>query len=141
MGSDARPIRVLLAKVGLDGHDRGVKVVARAPRDAGMEVVYTGLHRRPEEVVAAAIQEGVDAIGVSVLSGAHLTVFPRLIELMKRQRVSDDIFPLGGGVIPDDDVAALAGMGVAEIVGQETPTDDVVATVRRLVEQRRSTRV
>lgn len=141
MGSGAKPIRVLLAKVGLDGHDRGVKVVARALRDAGMEVVYTGVHHRPEEVVASAIQEDVDMVGVSILSGAHMTIFPRLIDLMRQQGVFDDIVLVGGGVIPDDDVVALKGIGVAEVVGQETSPDDVVATVRRLVEERRGSRV
>jgi len=141
MGSGARPIRVLLAKVGLDGHDRGVKIVARALRDAGMEVVYTGLHRRPEEVVAAAVQEDVDMIGVSILSGAHMTLFPRLIELMKRAGVFGDMLLVAGGVIPDDDVVALKRLGVAEVVDQEMPPDDVVATVRRLVDERRGSRV
>ncbi len=141
MGSGVRPIRVLLAKVGLDGHDRGVKVVARALRDAGMEVVYTGLHRRPEEVVAAAVQEDVDMIGVSILSGAHMTLFPRLIALMRSAGVFDDMLLVAGGVIPDDDAAELRRLGVAEIVDQETPPDDVVATVRRLVDERRASRV
>lgn len=141
MGSGARPIRVLLAKVGLDGHDRGVKIVARALRDAGMEVVYTGLHRRPEEVVAAAVQEDVDMIGVSILSGAHMTLFPRLIELMKRAGVFGEMLLVAGGVIPDDDVVALKRLGVAAVVDQETPPDDVVATVRRLVDERRGSRV
>src|SRR5437868_4604346 len=101
-----RPIRVLIAKVGLDGHDRGAKVVARALRDAGMEVVYSGLHRTPEEVVSAAVQEDVDVLGISILSGAHLTIFPRILELMRRQG-ADDILVVGGGVIPDEDVPAL----------------------------------
>lgn len=129
-----RPIRVLIAKVGLDGHDRGVKIVARALRDAGMEIIYTGLHRRPEEVVSAAIDEDVDMIGVSILSGAHMTVFPRLIDLMKARGVFGEILLVGGGVIPDEDAGELKSMGVAEIVGQETTPDEVVATVRRLVE-------
>lgn len=134
----AKPIRVLIAKVGLDGHDRGVKIVARALRDAGMEVIYTGLHRRPEEVVSAAIDEDVDLIGVSILSGAHMTVFPRLIDLMKARGVFGEILLVGGGVIPDEDAGELRSMGVAEIVGQETTPDDVVAAVRRLVEVGRS---
>jgi methylmalonyl-CoA mutase C-terminal domain/subunit len=117
-----RPVRVLLAKVGLDGHDRGVKVVARALRDGGMEVVYTGLHRRPHEVVEAALQEDVDAIGVSILSGAHLTLLPRIAALM-RERKMDDVALLVGGVIPDEDVPALRGIGVSEIVGQEATPD------------------
>jgi 2-hydroxyisobutanoyl-CoA mutase small subunit len=133
-----RPIRVLLAKVGLDGHDRGVKVVARALRDAGMEVIYTGLHRRPEEVVAAAVDEDVDLIGVSILSGAHMTVFPRVIELLKRERVFDDVLLVGGGVIPDDDATELRRAGVAAIIAQEASPEEVVGTVRRLVETKRA---
>jgi methylmalonyl-CoA mutase C-terminal domain/subunit len=129
----SQPIRVLLAKVGLDGHDRGVRIVARALRDAGMEVVYTGLHRRPEEVVTAAIHEDVDVLGVSILSGAHMTIFPRIIDLLRTQGVVDEILLVGGGVIPDEDVITLKELGVAEILGQETPPGDVVATVRRLV--------
>ncbi len=130
------PIRVLLAKVGLDGHDRGVKVVARALRDAGMEVVYTGLHRSPEEVVATATQEDVDVIGVSLLSGAHMALFPRIIELLKEQEVFGEHLILGGGVMPDEDVEALKEMGVDEILGQDTAPDEIVETVRRLVADR-----
>ena len=128
-------IRVLLAKVGLDGHDRGVKVVARCLRDAGMDVVYTGLHRSPEEVVDAAVQEDVDVLGVSLLSGAHMTIFPRIIKRLKEKGV-DDMILLGGGVIPDDDVVALKKMGVAEILLQDTPPDAIVNTVRTLVRER-----
>jgi methylmalonyl-CoA mutase C-terminal domain/subunit len=131
-----RPIRVLVAKVGLDGHDRGAKVIARALRDAGMEVIYTGLHRRPEDVVTSAIQEDVDVIGVSILSGAHLTVFPRIIELLEEGGADENTLLLGGGVMPDEDVEELKKMGVAEILGQDTPPDAVVETVRRLVEER-----
>jgi methylmalonyl-CoA mutase cobalamin-binding domain/chain len=131
-----RPIRVLVAKVGLDGHDRGAKVVARALRDAGMEVIYTGLHRRPEDVVTSAIQEDVDVIGVSILSGAHMTVFPRIIELLEEGGADESTLLLGGGVMPDEDVEELKKMGVAEILGQDTPPDAVVETVRRLVEER-----
>ncbi len=138
MASTSRPIRVLLAKVGLDGHDRGVKVVARALRDGGMEVIYTGLHRRPEEVVTAAIQEDVDVIGISLLSGAHMTIFPRVITLMKEQGVFGDILLMGGGLIPDEEVAELKRMGVREILGQDTPPDAVVETVRRLVVEHRA---
>jgi|SRR5438067_5632526 len=132
------PIRVLVAKVGLDGHDRGVKVVARALRDAGMEVIYTGLHRTPEQVIASAVQEDVDAIGVSLLSGAHMTLLPRLLDLM-RQRGVDDKVLIAGGVMPDEDVAALKGMGVADILGQDTPPATIVATVERLVRERQAT--
>ena len=128
-------IRVLLAKVGLDGHDRGVKVVARCLRDAGMDVVYTGLHRSPEEVVDAAVQEDVDVLGVSLLSGAHMTIFPRIIKRLREKGV-DDMILLGGGVIPDDDVVALKKMGVAEVLLQDTPPDMIVNTVRTLVRER-----
>ena len=128
-------IRVLLAKVGLDGHDRGVKVVARCLRDAGMDVVYTGLHRSPEEVVDAAVQEDVDVLGVSLLSGAHMTIFPRIIKRLREKGV-DDMILLGGGVIPDDDVVALKKMGVADILLQDTPPDAIVNTVRTLVRER-----
>lgn len=124
-----RPIRVLIAKVGLDGHDRGAKVVARALRDAGMEVVYTGLHRTPEEVVAAAVQEDVDVLGVSILSGAHMTLLPRIVELMRAQHAGD-IALVAGGVIPDEDVPGLRALGVADVVLQDTPPDEVIARVR-----------
>ena len=126
------PIRVLVAKVGLDGHDRGVKVVARALRDAGMEVIYTGLHRTAEQVVASAIQEDVDVIGVSLLSGAHMTLLPRLLELMQAQGIGDRLL-IAGGVMPDEDVAALKALGVAEILGQDTPPAAIGATVEELV--------
>ncbi|MGE5171377.1 MAG: cobalamin B12-binding domain-containing protein [Rudaea sp.] len=129
------PIRVVIAKVGLDGHDRGVKIVARTLRDAGMDVIYTGLHRTPEEVVEAAIQEDVDVIGISILSGAHMTVFPRLVALL-RERNADDIAVVGGGVIPDDDVARLKSLGVRELMLQDTPPADIVAMIRRVVAER-----
>ena len=132
MNNESEPIRVLLAKVGLDGHDRGVKVVARALRDAGMEVIYTGLHRTPEEVVATAIQEDVDVIGISLLSGAHMTLFPEIIELLKQHDALDRHVLVGGGVMPDEDVTALKRMGVHEILGQDTPPDTVVQRVREL---------
>ncbi len=136
MTEAGQPIRILVAKVGLDGHDRGAKVIARALRDAGMEVIYTGLHRRPEDVVTSAIQEDVDVIGVSILSGAHMTVFPRIIELLREQEADEKTLLLGGGVMPDEDVEELKSMGVAEILGQDTPPDTVVETVRRLVSER-----
>src|SRR5512146_2833417 len=107
------PIRVLIAKVGLDGHDRGAKVVARCLRDAGMDVIYTGLHRTPEEVVVAAVQEDVDVLGVSLLSGAHMTIVPRILEPL-RQAGAEDIKVVAGGVIPDEDVVSLLGMGIAK---------------------------
>ncbi|MEA2277250.1 MAG: 2-hydroxyisobutanoyl-CoA mutase small subunit [Solirubrobacteraceae bacterium] len=130
------PIRVLLAKVGLDGHDRGVKVVARALRDAGMEVVYTGLHRTPQEIVATAVQEDVDVIGVSLLSGAHMTLFPQIISLLRDQDVFERYILVGGGVMPDDDVDALRDMGVQAILGQDTPPDAVAEEIRGLVAAR-----
>jgi len=129
------PIRVLVAKVGLDGHDRGAKIVARCLRDAGMDVIYTGLHRTPEEVVAAAVQEDVDIIGISILSGAHMTLFPRVRELM-RAASAEDIILVGGGVIPDEDVPALRQMGVADVILQDTPPDTIVARLRALVAER-----
>ena len=134
----SRPIRVIVAKLGLDGHDRGAKIVARALRDAGMEVIYTGLHRKPEEVVAAAVQEDADAIGVSILSGAHMSVFPRLIAEMKRQGIWQDVVLIGGGLVPDDEVEELKRLGVQDIVGQDATPDAVVAAVRNAVEGRRA---
>ena len=128
-------IRVIVAKVGLDGHDRGVKIVARTLRDAGMDVIYTGLHRTPEEVVEAAIQEDVDVIGISILSGAHMTVFPRLLELLKA-RGADDILVVGGGVIPDDDLSRLKALGVRELMLQDTPPAAIVDMIRRVVAER-----
>ncbi|MGA8258851.1 MAG: cobalamin B12-binding domain-containing protein [Arenicellales bacterium] len=128
-------IRVLLAKVGLDGHDRGVKVVARALRDAGMDVVYSGLHRTPAEVVAAAVQEDVDILGVSILSGAHMTVFPRIMEALE-EHDARDIIVAGGGVIPDEDVAKLTDLGVRKILLQDTPPEEIVRAFRELVAER-----
>lgn len=133
--STQRPIRVLLAKVGLDGHDRGVKVVARALRDAGMDVIYTGLHRTPEEVVDAAVQEDVDVLGVSLLSGVQMTVFPKIFRLLAERGV-DDLIIVAGGVMPDEDAAALKQMGVHEVLLQETPLDTVVSTLRKHVAER-----
>ena len=132
MNGESVRIRVLIAKVGLDGHDRGVKIVARALRDAGMDVIYTGLHRTPEEVVDAAIQEDVDVLGISILSGAHMTIFPRVMALLADRR-ADDILVVGGGVIPDDDVAALKALGVRELLLQDTAPDAIVAMIRRQV--------
>jgi len=128
-------IRVLIAKVGLDGHDRGVKIVARTLRDAGMDVIYTGLHRTPEEVVAAAVQEDVDVLGISLLSGVQMTVFPRVIKLLE-EAGAGDILLVGGGVMPDEDVAALKEIGVAEILLQDTPPQAIVETIRALVAER-----
>jgi methylmalonyl-CoA mutase cobalamin-binding domain/chain len=131
----AENIRVLLAKVGLDGHDRGVKVVARCLRDAGMDVIYTGLHRSPEEVADAAVQEDADVLGVSLLSGAHMTIFPRILKRLEERKV-EDLILVGGGVMPDEDVAELKRMGVAEVLLQDTTPDVIVETMRRLVRER-----
>jgi methylmalonyl-CoA mutase C-terminal domain/subunit len=135
MAVESEAIRVLVAKVGLDGHDRGVRIVARTLRDAGMEVIYTGLHRTPEEVVEAAIQEDVDVIGVSILSGAHMTVFGRLLKLLAA-RDATDILVVGGGVIPDEEVTQLKALGVKEIMLQDSPPDAIVAMIRRIVAER-----
>lgn len=129
------PIRVLLAKVGLDGHDRGVKVVARTLRDAGMDVVYSGLHRTPEEVVNTAIQEDVDVLGVSLLSGVQLTVFPKLFKLLE-ERGANDIIVVAGGVMPAQDVDAIKKMGVREVLLQDTPPQQIIDTLNRLVAER-----
>jgi methylmalonyl-CoA mutase, C-terminal domain len=126
----ARPIRILVAKAGLDGHDRGAKVIARALRDAGFEVIYTGLHQTPEQVVEAAIQEDVDGIGLSVLSGAHGTLFPRIKELLVKEG-ADDIVLFGGGTIPPEDVQPLLDAGVAGVFTPGTPMATIVDFVRR----------
>ncbi len=132
-----RPVRVLVAKVGLDGHDRGAKVIATALRDAGMEVIYTGLRQKPEMVVNAALQEDVDAIGVSILSGAHMTVFPRLLQLMKEKEMND-VLLTGGGIIPDEDVNALTAMGVGKLFLPGTSTQDIAAYIKEWVAQHRN---
>lgn len=124
----AAPIRVVVAKPGLDGHDRGAKVVARALRDAGVEVVYTGLHQTPEQIVDAAIQEDADAVGLSVLSGAHLTLFPKVVELLA-ERGASDIVVFGGGIIPDADISVLEAAGVAKVFTPGASTHDIVAWV------------
>lgn len=129
------PIRVMLAKVGLDGHDRGVKVVARALRDAGMDVIYTGLHRTPDEVVTAAIQEDVDVLGVSLLSGVQMTVFPKIFDRLKKEG-ADDMIVVAGGVMPDEDVAALKKMGVREVMLQDTPPQAIIDMLKKLVAER-----
>jgi len=133
--SNTAPIRVLVAKVGLDGHDRGAKVVARALRDAGMEVIYTGLHQTPEMVVRTAIQEDVQCIGLSILSGAHLTLFPAVLAQLKKESASD-IIVFGGGIIPKDDIQTLKGQGVKEIFPPGTSTAAIVEWVRREVAPR-----
>ena len=123
-----RPIRVVVAKPGLDGHDRGVKVVARALRDAGMEVVYTGLHQTPEQIVAAALAEDADAVGLSVLSGAHMTQFRRVVELL-READAADIVVFGGGIIPDEDIPLLEEIGVAKVFTPGAPTSEITGWV------------
>jgi methylmalonyl-CoA mutase C-terminal domain/subunit len=124
-----RKVRVLVAKPGLDGHDRGAKIVARALRDAGFEVIYTGLHQTPEQIVATAVQEDVDAIGLSVLSGAHNYLFKRVLDLLKEQG-ADDIAVFGGGIIPQDDIQALKAIGVKELFTPGTSTQDIIRFVR-----------
>lgn len=124
-----RQIRVLVAKPGLDGHDRGAKVVASALRDAGMEVIYTGLHQTPEQIVEAAVQEDVDVVGLSILSGAHMTLFPRVVDLLTKEGM-EDVLVVGGGIIPEADHAELMKRGIRKIFGPGTPTSDIVAYIR-----------
>lgn len=132
-----RRIRVLVAKPGLDGHDRGAKIVARALRDAGMEVIYTGLRQTPEQIVNAALQEDVDAIGISILSGAHNTIVPRICELLKAQGLAD-VLLIVGGIIPDEDIANLKQLGVTEIFQPGASTQDIVEFIRKQVASRES---
>jgi methylmalonyl-CoA mutase C-terminal domain/subunit len=132
-----RRIRVLVAKVGLDGHDRGAKVVAAALRDAGMEVIYTGLRKTPEMIVEAALQEDVDAIGISILSGAHMTIFPKLASLMKEKGLSD-VLLFGGGIIPDKDIAALNDLGVGKLFTPGASTQSIISYVREWSATRRN---
>lgn len=132
-----RPVRVLVAKVGLDGHDRGAKVIASALRDAGMEVIYTGLRQTPEMVVNAALQEDVDAIGVSILSGAHMTVFPKIITLMKEKGMND-VLLTGGGIIPETDMQELQGMGVGTLFPPGTHTQDIASYITNWVATNRN---
>ncbi len=131
-----RPIRVLVAKVGLDGHDRGAKIIATALRDAGMEVIYTGLRQTPEMVVNAALQEDVDAIGISILSGAHNTVFPKVIKLMKEKQMND-VLLTGGGIIPDEDMQELNNMGVGKLFPPGTTTTDIADYITSWVKTNR----
>ena len=133
--SSSAPVRVVVAKPGLDGHDRGAKVVARALRDAGVEVVYTGLHQTPEQIVETAIQEDADAIGLSVLSGAHMTLFKRVIELL-HQREADDIVVFGGGIVPQADLPELTAMGVAKVFTPGATTGEIVGWVRENLGER-----
>lgn len=137
MNNKPRPIRVLVAKVGLDGHDRGAKVIATALRDAGMEVIYTGLRQTPEMVVNAALQEDVDAIGISILSGAHNTIFPKIIKLMKEKQM-DDVLLTGGGIIPADDMTELNKLGVGRLFAPGTTTTEISSYIRDWVKDNRS---
>lgn len=132
-----RPIRVLVAKVGLDGHDRGAKVIATSLRDAGMEVIYTGLRQTPEMVVNAALQEDVDAIGVSILSGAHMTVFPKIIDIMKQKNVTD-VLVTGGGIIPEGDMEKLKQIGVGELFAPGTTMETIVNYIKNWVTENRN---
>lgn len=131
-----RPVRVLVAKVGLDGHDRGAKVIAAALRDAGMEVIYTGLRQTPEMVVNAAIQEDVDAIGISILSGAHMTIFPKILKLMKEKEM-DDVLLTGGGIIPEDDMKTLNALGVGKLFAPGTTTTNIADYIVTWVKEHR----
>ncbi len=132
-----KKIRVLVAKAGLDGHDRGAKVIACALRDAGMEVIYTGLHQTPEAVVEAALQEDVDAVGVSILSGAHMTLFPRILKLMREKGLAD-VLLTGGGIVPEEDAQDLEKLGVGRLFGPGTPMKDVIEYIRGEVGRRRA---
>ncbi len=134
--SEERKIRIVVAKPGLDSHDRGAKVIARAFRDAGMEVIYTGLRQTPEQIVETALQEDVDVIGLSILSGAHMALFPRIMELVE-ERGLDDVLVFAGGIIPEEDVPALKKIGIAEVFGPGTNTDELVEFVRANVRERR----
>lgn len=136
-GEKKRPLRILVAKVGLDGHDRGAKVIATALRDAGMEVIYTGLRQTPEMVVNAALQEDVDAIGISILSGAHMTVFPKIIRMMKEKQM-DDVLLTGGGIIPADDMKTLNDMGVGKLFPPGTTTSDIANYIKEWVQENRA---
>jgi methylmalonyl-CoA mutase, C-terminal domain len=134
--ADTRAIRVLVAKPGLDGHDRGAKVIARALRDAGMEVIYTGIRQTPEMIVEAAIQEDVDAILMSILSGAHMAIFPRVMELLAQNSV-DDVLVAAGGILPDADIPAIKAMGIQGCFGPGTSTDDIIRFVRTHIQAKR----
>ena len=135
---ETRPIRVLVAKPGLDGHDRGAKVIARALRDAGMEVIYTGIRQTPEMIVEAAIQEDVDAILMSILSGAHMAIFPRVMDLLKENQV-DDVLVAAGGILPDEDVPTIKAMGIKGCFGPGTPMEEIIEFVRSNIQADRLT--
>ncbi|MEO7018788.1 MAG: cobalamin B12-binding domain-containing protein [Ktedonobacteraceae bacterium] len=134
--ADNRPIRVLVAKPGLDGHDRGAKVIARALRDAGMEVIYTGIRQTPDMIVEAAIQEDVDAILMSILSGAHMAIFPKVMELLKESDV-DDVLVAAGGILPDEDIPAIRALGIQGCFGPGTSTEEIIKFVRENVQKDR----
>ncbi|HEY9559542.1 MAG TPA: cobalamin B12-binding domain-containing protein [Anseongella sp.] len=136
MARPTRPIRVLVAKCGLDGHDRGARVIALSLRDAGMEVIYTGLRQQPDMVVNAALQEDVDVIGLSILSGAHMTIFPRIKQLMQEKGM-DDVLLTGGGIIPEDDMKKLNSMGIGQLFPPGTPTGEIAGYIRDWVEKHR----
>jgi len=136
MSSTERKIKVLIAKPGLDGHDRGAKVVARALRDAGMEVIYTGLRQTPEQIVETAIQEDVDVVGLSILSGAHMTLLPRVVQLL-REKGMDDVLVIAGGIIPTDDVPKLKEAGIAEVFGPGTPLKTIIEFIKKNVKRKR----
>lgn len=136
--ADNRPIRVLVAKPGLDGHDRGAKVIARALRDAGMEVIYTGIRQTPEMIVEAAIQEDVDAILMSILSGAHMAIFPKVMELLKENDV-DDVLVAAGGILPDEDIPAIQALGIQGCFGPGTSTEEIIKFVRENIQKDRLT--
>ncbi len=135
--AQARPLRILVAKPGLDGHDRGAKIIARALRDAGFEIVYTGLHQTPEMIAAAAIQEDVDAVGLSIMSGAHMTLFPAVVDLL-REKGAPDVVVFGGGIIPQDDIPRLKAHGVAEVFLPGSSTEVIVDWIRRHVHPRKA---
>ena len=137
MNDRGRKIRVVVAKPGLDGHDRGAKIIARALRDAGMEVIYTGLHQTPEQIVATVIQEDADAVGLSILSGAHMTLVPKVVELLREQQ-ADDVVVTVGGTIPADDAPELKGLGVAEVFTPGASTDEIVEFIRAAIDERRT---
>jgi len=138
MSDTERPVRILLAKVGLDGHDRGIRVIANACKDAGFEVVYGGLRHTPESVVEVALQEDVDAIGVSILSAAHMTVFPRVMELLQSEELDRRVLVTGGGIIPDKDMRALAALGVGKLFGPGSPLDEITDYIQAEVARRRT---
>ncbi|OGO40674.1 MAG: methylmalonyl-CoA mutase [Chloroflexi bacterium RBG_16_57_9] len=132
-----RKIRVLVAKPGLDGHDRGAKVVARALRDAGMEVIYTGIRQTPEMIAEAALQEDVDVVGLSILSGAHMALFPRIMQLLRQQDM-DDVLVVAGGIIPDEDIPTIQQMGIRGIFGPGTSTQDIIAYIKQEMEHKQA---